>query len=191
MTRRFPVEFSVSAGGCIFGALALLLLPLKLLIAACAAAAIHELSHILALRLFRVPVLRMTLGSGGAVIETAPLLPWQELICAAAGPAGSLLCLLAARCFPLLALCGCIQGLYNLLPIFPMDGGRILRSFCRWCFPAHADVLCRVTGGCTIAAVLLACIFLVIRTLDSFFLLFAAYFLLRTLLGRKIPCKDG
>ena len=52
--------------------------------------------------------------------------PGRELICILAGPAASLLLLCLARIFPRVAICGLIQGCYNLLPIAPLDGGRAL-----------------------------------------------------------------
>lgn len=118
----------ISPWSCILAATCILLLPFRLLIAALASAVFHELCHLLAMKLFSVPVLGIRIGTFGMVIRSGYMTPGQELLCAAAGPAGSLLLLLSAEVFPLLAFCGLIQGLFNLLPIYPMDGGRILRG---------------------------------------------------------------
>lgn len=191
MTARFPVEFSMTPGGCFIGAVMLLILPAKLILAAILAAAIHESAHLLALLAFKVPILQIKVSVGGAVIRTSPVPPLQELLAALAGPAGSLLCLLFARVFPLLAFCGSIQGIYNLLPLYPLDGGRIFRCAAQLCFPRHWQLLSSAAGLCSIALVTSVCIFLFLRTLDTFFLLFVAYFLFGTLHQRKIPCKEG
>jgi hypothetical protein len=51
-----------------------------------------------------------------------------------AGPAGSFLLLFVARWLPLVAICGFIQGSYNLLPLGTMDGGRVVACLLRvWC----------------------------------------------------------
>ena len=190
MTKHFPVEFSISAGSCIYGALLLLILPLKLIICLCIAAAVHEFGHILALYIYRVPITCIKLGFGGAIIQTIPLSPRQELLCAAAGPAGSLLCLLLIHIFPLFALCGCVQGLYNLLPIYPLDGGRILQSICLCCFPKHTVFICKVARRLAITLIVILCFYLTWQMQDDFYLLFTAYFLLRTRPERKTPCKE-
>ena len=109
-------------------ALLLLTLPLPWLLAALGAGAFHELCHFLALYAAGTPVRGFQLGPRGARILTGPLDPKTELICASAGPLGSLFLLLFLRLFPRMALCGAFQGLFNLLPIYPMDGGRVLRS---------------------------------------------------------------
>ena len=118
----------ISPWSCFLAAACILLLPFRLLIAALASAVFHELCHLLAMKLFSVPVLGIRIGAFGMVIRSGYMTPGQELLCAAAGPAGSLFLLLSAEVFPLLAFCGLIQGLFNLLPIYPMDGGRILRG---------------------------------------------------------------
>ena len=117
----------LEAGTCIFAALLLLTLPLPWLLSAILAASIHEFCHILALLLTKTKIYGLRIGPFGAKIETEPMSRTAELLCAAAGPAGSLCLLVLIRIFPRLALCGAVQGLFNLLPLHPMDGGRILR----------------------------------------------------------------
>lgn len=189
MTKHSPVDFSFSV--CIWGCLLLLLAPLDLVFSFYAAAAIHESCHILALRLFHIPIYSMTLSISGAVIQTAPLPPKQEFLCAAAGPAGSFLCVLFLRFLPLVAIFGLIQGIYNLLPIYPMDGGRMLRCFCQIFCPRHCDMICAVVMVMTVVAIAGVCFYLYFHTRNHLFLLFALYFLFQTCTKRKIPCKEA
>lgn len=189
--RQSRGELSVSAGSYLIGAAALLILPLKLLCAAFLAAAVHEGCHLMALKLCHAGVQRIRIGLGGARIEASPLPPLQELLCALAGPVGSFLCLLPCRWFPLLALCGLTQGLFNLLPVYPLDGGRILYCICNLTVPQHADKIRRFSAGWTGLTVLGICLFLFFRTFRVLFLILGGYFLYHTGLWRKTPCKEG
>lgn len=107
-------------------AFSLFLLPLQWVLGWFLAAAIHEISHILAIHLMGIRILSMKLTSSGAVIITDSMKLRQELICALSGPAGGLFALLLIRLAPHFALCAGIQSIYNLLPIYPLDGGRAL-----------------------------------------------------------------
>ena len=107
-------------------AAAILLIPLPWLFAWMLAAIIHELFHLFAVFLFRHSVLSVTIGAGGAKIETDMTLGIKMTVCALAGPVGGLLLLLFMRITPRIALCGLIQSLYNLLPLCHLDGGRAL-----------------------------------------------------------------
>ena len=108
-------------------AILLLLLPLRWIAAAFLAALFHELGHYAAVRLLGGSVVSGEISCRGAKMTAAPMKPWQELLSVLAGPAASLLLLSLGFLLPRLAFCGLIQGMFNLLPIYPLDGGKALR----------------------------------------------------------------
>lgn len=146
MVRRadgFRVQ--ISAGGCVIGALMLLVLPLNWLIAAFLAAAVHELCHIAAVKLCGGEVRALGIGQGGALIAASSMTPGRALICTLAGPVGGLSLLFFARWLPRTAMCALIQSAYNLLPIYPLDGGRALRCGAILALPGQfADRICSI-----------------------------------------------
>jgi len=108
----------------------------------------HEIAHALAARAFgyRTNDITLSLLGGCASLIALPRKAWQELVTAAAGPLASFA--IAALLRGLLAfapienawLAGVLfyamwmnvmLGGFNLLPGFPMDGGRIFRSVMR------------------------------------------------------------
>jgi len=109
---------------------------------------LHELGHALVARAFGIPVVAITLFMFGGVAHIAreSRRPWAELAIAVAGPAVSLALAVvfywtAARLpvttAPQLAVLLVVRYLamvnigviiFNLLPGFPLDGGRILRA---------------------------------------------------------------
>ncbi len=113
----------------------LLLLPMKWFCAAVFSAMLHECFHIGMLLLLRRRIYGIDVDVGGMEIQTEPMAPWQELLCALAGPASCLPLLVLARQFPRLAVCSAFHALYNLLPVYPMDGGRALNSLARMLLP--------------------------------------------------------
>lgn len=110
----------------ILGALLVLTVPLPWLAAGVLAAAWHEICHALAVMAMGGKVLSLRLGLRGMRMETSPLEPLPGALCALAGPVGSLALLLLSPWFPQLAAWGLAQGCCNLLPIFPLDGGRAM-----------------------------------------------------------------
>ena len=109
-------------------AFCLLTVPASWIIGAAAAALCHELSHLLMIHFTGGQVVAVFIGALGARIETIPMTQGREALCAAAGPTGSFLLTFMIPFFPEAAICAAIQGLYNLIPVYPLDGGRILRA---------------------------------------------------------------
>lgn len=115
----------------IYWAMMILLFPVTWLFPMLIAALIHELGHYLAVRCFGKRIHCITVGVSGALLETRDLAPWQEFVCILAGPIAGLTPLMVRRIFPAVALCGLLQSLFNLLPIYPLDGGRMLNCLLR------------------------------------------------------------
>ncbi len=112
---------------------------------------LHELGHALMARRFGVAtrdIILLPIG-GVARMERLPEEPWQELLIAVAGPAVNVAlavifyAILAVSGQPIvMSLAGTFDGsflntmllvnislvLFNALPAFPMDGGRVLRA---------------------------------------------------------------
>ncbi len=120
----------------LYMAFLVLLLPLRILIAYFLSAAVHELFHIISMKIMRVRMYSIRVGIRGTVIEADAMTDKEELLCAIAGPLGGLLLLALFRWFPVLAFTGAVHALYNLLPVYPSDGARILRGITRLTLPS-------------------------------------------------------
>ena len=113
---------------------------------------IHEMSHSLVARRRGTSVKRITLFifGGMAQIEKEPETPYSEFIMAIAGPAASFVMgiifgvvwIFTVNIAPVrepvkyLAIINIMLGVFNMLPGYPLDGGRVLRS-----------IVWRVTGN--------------------------------------------
>ncbi len=129
---------------------------------------LHEVAHCLAARRQGIRTSRITLFPLGGIAELdrIPTDPRQEMSIAIAGPAASVILALSLGMVSLvldsefllcIAVANLALALLNLLPAFPMDGGRILRALlaCRLPHAEATRVAARV-GMVNAAAVLCA-----------------------------------
>jgi Zn-dependent protease len=111
---------------------------------------LHELAHAVVARSFGLPIGGITLFIFGGVSELRqePKTPRSEFWVAIAGPVASILiagaCLAAVlgaqaigfrpltKVLAFLAISNTVLALFNLVPGFPLDGGRVLRSIIWW-----------------------------------------------------------
>jgi Zn-dependent protease len=99
---------------------------------------LHEMGHVAMAKRFGIRTRSITLHvlGGMASIEREPENPVEEIYIALAGPAVNLLLFLLA--IPLVymgmpggfefALINFVMGVFNLVPAYPMDGGRVLKA---------------------------------------------------------------
>lgn len=146
------VKIRIQPGFWLTLSLVILILPLPWVCALAISCTVHELSHLVALRLSGVRVRGMVLRAGGAVLETVEMTPIQEMLSAVAGPFGPLLLLCFIRWMPRTALCALVQGVYHLLPVRPLDGGRALESLTA--YMGWDSKLCAAAEWLTLPAVL-------------------------------------
>lgn len=191
-TSRNPISFRVAPTFYFVGALLLLIIPLRWLVAAAVSAAVHELCHIAAIRAFGIPIHCVKIGVGGATIETQEMSLAQELVCALAGPFGGMLLLLVAKWFPVTAVCAGFHTIYNLLPVYPQDGGRALRCGARMLLPDRwAAILCNgVECVCLVGVAVLGIYGTFILKVGIFPVIFTLLFLRRSI-GMKNSLQRG
>lgn len=116
---------------------------------------IHELGHVAAARLFGIPVIsiQMLPFGGVAVMEdTVHLSAGKEMMIALAGPFQNLLLIVCAYFYQFIGYgdgaflnyfieCNIIIALFNLLPVLPLDGGKISQAMISLLAPYHATLL--------------------------------------------------
>ena len=154
---RWRDRIRISGGFWLLAAWFTLVNGWQLLAVILSAAALHELGHLLVLRLLgaRVRELRVSVFGAELMTSAARLSYPGEIAAVLAGPAVNLLCALVlggahawVAAGAHLSLC-----LFNLLPVRPLDGGRALYLAAAWLAgPSAAERIACWAGGTTALA---------------------------------------
>ena len=160
--RLFLSLTAVYLAVCLYYRQAAALLPVILL-----PILVHELSHVLALRLLGLRITGLTLEAGGLCIRyTGACSPAGQILAALAGPlGGAAYALTGLSAVPWLqksAQLSLLLTAFNLLPLLPLDGGRVFQQLCILALgEERGRMLCRsvsnallfllLTGGVTLA----------------------------------------
>ncbi|MGH9457176.1 MAG: M50 family metallopeptidase [Thermoanaerobaculia bacterium] len=124
---------------------ALLWIPILLL-----SVLFHELGHAALIASFGFGASTIVLGGfGGVTVNRRQTVPWKEIVISLAGPAFSILLAILltllwrgvpamhgdpmlAALIPLTVLANGVWAVFNLVPIFPLDGGQALHNLGRF-----------------------------------------------------------
>jgi stage IV sporulation protein FB len=131
---------------------------------------VHELGHVMAAKSFgwRVKEVQL-LPFGGVVVvdEQASVPAWQEIVVSLWGPLQNVWMILIAL---VLQGCGIISGdwaayfiqanlfiaLFNLMPVLPLDGGKIMQSCLSMWLPYHKVIVVSCVVSLALSAILVA-----------------------------------
>lgn len=157
---------------------------------------IHELSHCGMAVLLAVPVEEIQLFPFGGVVktplglETAPL---KETLIALAGPASNFIMLGIGYFFMILfpqktgwggsfLSSNWAIGIFNLLPILPLDGGRVLRALLTYRYGIKQGTMIAILLGKVLTlGILILGVVLTINSWKNVYILFLSIFLYTTL----------
>lgn len=169
----------------------LLFLPLDWVLSAFTAALIHEMCHIAVLRMLGGKIRRVRISVRGCVLDAESPGDFVSFCSILAGPLGSMALLILAEPLPKIAVCGLFHGLYNLLPLLPLDGGRGLHLILNHLVPKYADTVLLWMGRTTCCIVFATAAWCSAVFSWGITPIFLVLFWIIRMYPRKIPCKPS
>lgn len=181
----------IDAGVYVWFAALLLLLPFDWVLSAFTAAIVHEFCHAAVLVILGGRIRNMRISVSGCVMDAESPSLFASLCSILAGPTGSIALLLFCRKIPKIAVCGLFHGVYNLLPLRPLDGGRFLELILKQLCPGYADTTLLWAGRLICVAVSAVTVWYFQNTEYGVIPTVLMAILIIKLLPRKRPCKPS
>lgn len=169
----------------------LMFLPLDWVLSAFTAALIHELCHIAALLILGGKISKMQISIRGCILDAESPGDFASFCSILAGPLGSMALLMTPGMLPKIAVCGLFHGLYNLLPVLPLDGGRGLHLILKSLIPGHADTVLWWAGWIACCILLTAAVWCSFALKWGIAPVLIVLFWIIQMHPRKIPCKPS
>ena len=169
----------------------LLFLPFDWVLSAFTAALIHEFCHAAVLLLLGGKIRRMRVSLTGCVLDAETDRDYVSFFSILAGPFGSMALLILAQPFPKIAVCGFFHGFYNLLPILPLDGGRMLDLILELWIPVYKETVMWWTGWSVCCMLFAAAVWSSLAFSWGIMPILLVLFWIIQMHPRKIPCKQS
>lgn len=126
MRHNIPFRIVVQPNIYLHLVIMLFVFPLTWVVAWSVAIVFHEFGHYFAIKIFKGKIDSIEIGFGGLRMQCSMLDEWKNIVSILCGPLFGFSLVLIGEWFPKVAVCSCILTLYNMLPILPLDGGRVL-----------------------------------------------------------------
>lgn len=153
---------------------------------------VHEMTHCKVAEYYDISIQEIELFPFGGVVKTVDDIgaePYKEIIIALAGPASNLFLFSTGYFlmlyFPLkndvmeiFLISNIVMGGFNLIPILPLDGGRVLRALISYfCGMKQATLLTIIIGKGLSICLLLFGIFMTVTSFENIYIILLAIFL--------------
>ncbi len=171
MGKGSSPAITVGADLCILLAFSVFFVPALWVFSWCLAVLIHELCHYVVLRIFQIEVTSVTFSCFGATMLTGMMEMNTEIFCALAGPVGSFILVTLYRITPVVSICAFFHLLFNLLPIYPFDGGRVVNAVIGLLFPKSSDWMIPVIENASLVVISVVIIYFAVAVSNKLFVI--------------------
>jgi len=146
MLKKLEIDFTY--GAVLIIAMLILNNHIGMILPLLAAVSVHELGHAVAILLYKGSIRTIALNAGGLKIDYDSIRfnYGQDIVCAAAGPIAGLSAAIIGSYLNVNVFAGIsiVISMFNLLPVRPLDGGRILWNLFMMLFGVNAEKIIRI-----------------------------------------------
>lgn len=163
-----------------------------------ASSVLHEIGHIAALKIFKTTPKKISFGPGGMKLTDNHLMRKsykKDIAAALSGPAINIISFIVLYFFwrifnhhilLMSAVISLVIGLFNLLPVAPLDGGRALHALlCIFSSPSTAEKTVKVLSALTLLPTSTIGFYFLIKSRYNATLLFTSLYLIYLMIKQK------